>query len=55
MFFESWLKRKGFDIKKLSKKEGKELYQQFGQEMLPAVRDCTDFLNTVLKNVNDRR
>ena len=55
MFFESWLKRKGFDIKKLSKKEGKELYRQFGQEMLPAVKDCTEFLNTVLKNANDRR
>jgi len=48
MLFESWLKRKGFNIKKLSKKEGKELYQQFGQEMLPAVKDCTEFFNAVL-------
>jgi len=55
MFFELWLKRKGINIKKLSKKEGRELYRQFGQEMLPAVKDCTSFLNTVLKNVKDRR
>ena len=48
MFFESWLKQKGFEIKKLSKKEGKELYRQFGQEMLPAVKDCTEFFNAVL-------
>jgi len=55
MLFESWLKRKGFDIKKLSKKEGKELYRQFGQEMLPAVKDCTNLLNAMLKNTKDRR
>ena len=49
MLFESWLERKGFDIKKLSKKEGKDLYRKFGQEMLPAVKDCASFLNTMLK------
>ena len=49
MLFESWLERKGFDIKKLSKKEGKELYRKFGQEMLPAVKDCTELFNAMLK------
>lgn len=48
MFFEIWLENKGYEIQKLSKEQGKELYRQFGQEMIPAVRDCTNFLNTAL-------
>lgn len=50
MLFESWLENKEINIKKLTKKEGRELYRQFGQEMLPAVKDCANFLNTALKN-----
>ena len=49
MLFESWLESKGYIIKDLTRKEGRKLYRQFGQEMIPAVRDCTDFLNVALR------
>jgi len=49
MFFETWLKSKGYEIKKLSKKEGKKLYRQFSREMTPIIHDCTNFLNSTLK------
>lgn len=55
MWFEFWLEDKGYDLKKLSREEGRELYRQFGKEMTPAVRDCTKFLNTVLKKIEDEK
>jgi len=55
MLFESWLENKEINIKKLTKKEGRELYRQFGQEMLPVVKDCANFLNTALKNAKKQR
>ena len=49
MLFESWLENKGYNIKDLTRKEGRKLYRQFSQEMIPAVRDCTNFLNAALR------
>ena len=52
MFFEIWLEQKGYKIKDITKQEGRELYRQFGREMAPAVRDCTNLLNAVLTSRN---
>ena len=52
MLFEMWLDSRGYKIDKLSKKEGRSLYKQFGQEMIPAIRDCTNFLNVALSSPN---
>ena len=52
MLFEMWLEGKGYKIKTLTKEEGRELYRQFGQEMIPTVRDCTNFLNAALSSQN---
>lgn len=30
MFFEMWLKQKGLELKNIGKKEGRELYRQWG-------------------------
>ncbi len=49
MLFEAWLKGQGHDLKKLTRKEGRALYREFGKIMAPAVRDCTNFLNAAMK------
>ena len=49
MLFESWLESKGYIIKDLTRKEGRKLYRQFGQEMIPVIKDCSNFLNVALK------
>lgn len=49
MLFEMWLKDQGHDLKKLTKKEGKILYKEFGEIMAPAMRDCTNFWNATIK------
>ncbi len=55
MLFEMWLKSKGYDQKKLSKEQGRALFKEFGEEMVPVVRDCTNFLNAALKDAENRR
>jgi len=49
MLFEMWLAGQGYDIKKLSKKEGRALYEKFKLKMLPAVRDCSKMLNAAME------
>ncbi len=55
MLFEMWLKGQGYDLKKLTKKEGGELYREFGKVMAPAVRDCTNFWNATMKKSKRRK
>ena len=50
MFFEFWLKEKGYDPKKLKRSEGRKLYEEWKKEMVPVIRDCSDFLNAAYKN-----
>ncbi len=35
--------------KKPTKKEGRELYREFGKEMIPAIRNCANFWNAAMK------
>ncbi len=49
MLFEMWLKDQGHDLKKLTRKEGRELHKKFGEIMAPAVRDCANFWNAAMK------
>ena len=49
MWFEMWLKEKGHDLKKLKRKEGRELWKEFKREMTPVIKDCTAFLNAAYK------
>lgn len=55
MLFEIWLKGQGYDPKKLTRKEGRALYKEFGKKMAPTVKDCTNFWNAAMKKYQERK
>ena len=55
MLFEMWLKNQGHDLKKLTKKEGRELYREFGKEMIPAICACANFWNAAMKKHQEEK